>query len=208
MQDTSKPPSNQSQLTTRPLDNVEIFCLHYLKNFDHNTAWRLAHPDSKNKKPSNASWKFLNTERVQARLRELAREFLTDLEQDVRDIIAETKAIASLNPFDFMDINEDGEPELNLAKCKDKPEVLRLLNIEFGRAVDKDGGRHQVYKIKAYDKMDALEKLYKYYKLYAAAGYEDKPQAINVNVQFPLPGEYWRSNTTPPKYITDIIEGE
>lgn len=192
--------------TERPIDKTEIFCLHYLKDFDSTAAWKAANPNSKNKNPNQAASKFLNQKTTQSRLREIAASLINDLEQEVRDIIEETKRIASFNPMEIMRIDESGEPVLDLTVAKDNPDVMRLLNIEFGKVVDKDGCRHSVYKLKSYDKMDALEKLYKYHKLYAAAGSEQGNRTIQVNVQFPIPGEHWRTGEPVPQDVIDYLD--
>lgn len=196
-------------LTTKQdnMDAVQVFCLQYLQHFDYIKAWEKAHPNKKVKHPRQAAHKFYKTQKVQDRLKELAAEFFDSMEQDVRDIIEETKRIAAFNPLDMMEICEiTGEPKLDLRKLKkENPDMFRLMNVEFGTNVTPDGVRIPTYKLKPQDKMNALEKLYKYHNLYHASLQEDNHRPIQVNVQFPIPGSNWKSNKATDE---DVIDSE
>ena len=194
------------QTDERPIDKTEIFCLHYLQTFDTLDSWKKANPTSEAKNKGVLASRFLAKPETQQRLRTIAATLIPDLEQDVRDIIEETKRIAAFNPMDIITIDDNGEPKLDLSKAQDNPDIMRLLNIEFGRVIDKDGGRHSVYKLKPYDKMDAIEKLYKLHKLYSATGSEELTRNIQVNVNFPLPGEHWRTGEPVPEHIVEYLD--
>lgn len=192
-------------LTTKQdnIDKVQVFCLHYLTHFDYIKAWQTAHPEKKVKSPNKSAHAFLQTQRVQDRLKSLASEMFDSMEQDVRDIIEETKRMVAFDPMEIMTIDENGEPRLDLSLIKDRPEISRLLNFEFGTSVTPDGVRVATYKIKPYDKMAALEKLFKYHNLYHAAMQEDNHRPIQVNVSFPIPGSNWKSSQSANADVID-----
>ena len=199
-------PKSKKSLSEK-IDNIEIFCWNYLKHFNHHKAWAAAFPDKVNMKSKQvAALKYLNSKKVQKRLREIAGELMSDMQEDVMAIIEETKRMVAFNPLEILDIDENGEPVLNLNKAKNDPQIMRLLNIKFSSTVDKEGNKHQIYEVKPYDKMDALEKLYKYHKLYSANNLEEGRTPIQVNVQFPIPGQYWRDKQKPPKELIEVIE--
>lgn len=200
--------TNRSPTPVPIIDDVEVFCHHYLKNFDAVEAYKLTFPDKEVKDINKSAWQYRRGKKVEQRLVELSKRLMRDMDEEVRELIEQTKNIAAFSWIDVMEINESGEPEINLKKCMQNPDIMRVLDIEFGVAIDKDGGRHRVYKVKAQDKMAALEKLYKYYKLYNAESNVNARTPIHVNVTFPIPGGGWRNSEHDEPDIIDVEDAQ
>ncbi|MCD8571352.1 MAG: terminase small subunit [Alphaproteobacteria bacterium] len=181
----------------------EIFALAYIKTFDPAAAWLEAVPDGNKKYAIQNGSKWLKKPVIRERLRHLAAQKIEKADVEADKLIAELERIAFLDPAEFMEVDEDGEPVLNLTSLT--PENRRLLNIEFGIGVSKDGDRIRTYKVKAHDKMEAIEKLLKLHQLYKADDLQRQPMAIQVNVNIPLPGSQWRVDQA---HQTDVIDPE
>ena len=169
----------------------EIFALAYIKTFDPAASWLEAVPDGNPKYATQNGAKWLKKPVVRARLQELAAQKIEQHNVQADKLIAELEGIAFLDPMDFMEI-VDGEPVLDLTTIT--PEKRRLLDIEFGIGVTKDGDRVRTYKVKPRDKMDAIDKLLKIHQLYKGEDLQKQPVAIQVNVNFPIPGQHWQQN--------------
>ena len=169
----------------------EIFALAYIKTFDPAAAWLQAVPDGNPKYAAQNGHKWLKKPVVRARLQELAGDKIEQHNVHADRLIAELEGIAFLDPMDFMEI-VDGEPVLDLTTIT--PEKRRLLEIEFGIGVTKVGDRVRTYKVKPRDKMEAIEKLLKIHQLYKGEDLSKQPVAIQVNVNFPVPGQHWQQN--------------
>lgn len=171
-----------------------LFAYEYLKSFDAGTAWLAVVPDGNKNQASKNGWKWLQKPAIKKILSELAEKKIHQADVGAERLIQELERIATLDPIEFMEVDADGEPVLDLTKIT--PENRRLLNIEFGIGVSKDGERIRTYKVKAHDKMEAMEKLLRLHQLYKGEDPQKQPMAIQVNVNFPLPGSNWRNTAT------------
>lgn len=169
----------------------EIFALAYIKTFDPAAAWLEATGGEKKYATQNGH-KWLKKPVIRARLQELAKDKIDQHNANADRLIAELERIAFLDPAEFMTIDGSGEPVLDLTTMT--PENRRLLDIEFGIGVTKDGDRVRTYKVKSHDKMEAIEKLLKLHQLYKGEDLTKQPVAIQVNVNFPVPGQHWQQN--------------
>lgn len=186
---TSLTKSHDGAATTQD----EIFALAYIKSFDAGSAWLEAVPDGNPKYAIQNGSKWLKKPVIRQRLQALAAEKIAKADVAADRLIAELERIAFLDPIEFMEVDADGEPHLDLTAIT--PENRRLLNIEFGIGVSKDGDRIRTYKVKSHDKMEAIEKLLKLHQLYKGEDLQKQAMAIQVNVNFPLPGQQWRTDT-------------
>lgn len=182
---------------------IDVFCLNYLKHFDVTLAYEQTFPNRTINRQT--AYHYKSRTEVQQRLKQLASEMISDMHDEVKTILEQTKEIADFDPMDIMDIDDDGQPRLNLKKAEDKPNITKALDVKFGVGIDKDGGKHRVYTVQPKDKLAALEKLFKYYKLYNAEVNVDRTRPINVNVNFPVPGSGWQTRETGEP---DIIDAE
>lgn len=185
---TSLTKSHDGQANTQD----ELFALAYIRTFDPAASWLEAVPDGNPKYAPQNGAKWLKKPVIRKRLQVLAAEKIAKADVAADRLIEELERIAFLDPTEFMEVDEDGEPHLDLSAIT--AENRRLLNIEFGIGVSKDGDRIRTYKVKAHDKMEAIEKLLKLHQLYKGEDLQKQPMAIQVNVNFPLPGQQWRNN--------------
>lgn len=181
----------------------EIFALAYIKTLNAKESWIEANPGKPKKYAHVQGWRWLNKPFVKKRLQELAKVKLEEAHAGTERILADLERIAFFDPADIVEIDQDGAPRIDLTKMT--PEIRRCLKIEFGVGVTKDGDRVPTYQVKTYDKMDAIEKLLKIHQLYRGEDLTQKNTAIQVNVNFPLPGGGWRDNQA---HIPDVIDAE
>lgn len=186
-------------LPTKPevnKDNVRIetFLAEYVKDLNASRAYAVAFHDGKKtgKALRQAASNYLKTKAVSKRLKELLAPKLEEASVSIDAMIRETLAQAFLNPADYMTIDDDGRPHIDLKKCRDKPEVLRLLNIEFGVCVTKDGDKVHTYKVTPRDKDVAMERLFKLKRLYSNGEEGAQGRPIEVHVNFPIPASGWK----------------
>lgn len=172
----------------------ELFVLTYLATFDAGKSYLEAKPDGSKKTSRQQGYKMLQRADIKARLQHLAAEKLEAADAKADKLIAELERIAFLDPIEFMEVDADGEPTLDLTAIT--PENRRLLKIKFGIGVSKDGDRIRTYQVEPHDKMDAMEKLLKLHQLYKGEELHKQPMAIQVNVNIPIPGQSWRRNQT------------
>jgi len=188
-----------------PLDNPkdEHFVLAYLTLFDAGKAYLECTPKGNPKTARQNGYNLLKRADIKARLQFLAKQKLEDNNAHADRLIAELERIAFLDPIEFMEI-VDGEPVIDLTRMT--PENRRLLDIEFGIGVTKDGDRVRTYKVKPRDKMEAIEKLLKIHQLYKGEDLQKQPMAIQVNVNIPIPGQSWRRNQANQPDTVDAEE--
>ncbi|MDX9690547.1 MAG: terminase small subunit [Alphaproteobacteria bacterium] len=181
----------------------ELFCLDYLTHFDAGKAWLSVSPKGKKETAAKNGWRWLQKPAVRKLLQKMAAEKIQKANVQAERLIEELERIAFLDPAEFMEVDSEGQPVLDLTTIT--PENRRLLQIEFGIGVSKDGDRIRTYKVKAHDKMEAVEKLLKLHQLYKGEDLQKQPMAIQVNVNFPLPGQQWRDNQANQP---DVIDSE
>ena len=179
-----------------PLDNAEtireeLFARKYLQTFDAATAWLAITPTGNKKYAIQNGAKWLKKPTVKALLQKLAAIQLAKADNAAERLIQELERLVYLDPMDFMEI-VDGEPVLDLTTIT--ADKRRLLDIEFGIGVTKDGDRVRTYKVKPRDRDEAIDKLLKIHQLYKGEDLQKQPTAIQVNVNFPLPASGWRND--------------
>lgn len=170
----------------------ELFARKYLELFDAAEAWLAITPDANKRYAAQNGAKWLKRPAVKLLLQQLAAMQIAKADVNAERLIGELERIAFLDPAEFMEVDDEGEPYLDLTAIT--PENRRLLNIEFGIGVSKDGDRIRTYKVKSHDKMEAIEKLLKLHQLYKGEDLQKQPMAIQVNVNFPLPASNWRND--------------
>ena len=177
-----------------PLQNPkdEQFVLSYLTLFDAGKAYLACTPNGNPKTARQQGYKLLQRPEVRARLQFLAGQKLESANAQADRLIAELERIAFLDPIEFMEVDAEGEPVLDLTAIT--PENRRLLKVKFGIGVSKDGDRIRTYQVEPHDKMEAMEKLLKLHQLYKGEDLQKQPMAIQVNVNIPIPGQSWRRN--------------
>ena len=180
-----------------PLDNAEaireeMFARKYLETFDAAVSWLAVTPDGGKKYAVQNGAKWLKKPTVRALLQKLAAVQIAKADVAAERIIEELEHLVFLDPWDFLEVDGEGEPVLDLTTIT--PEKRRLLDIEFGIGVSKDGDRIRTYKVKPRDRDGAIDKLLKIHQLYKGDDLQKQPMAIQVNVNFPLPASNWRDN--------------
>lgn len=177
-----------------PLDNPkdELFVLTYLATFDAGKSYLEVTPNGNKKLSRQHGYKMLQRADIKARLQFLAGQKLEQNNAQADRLIAELERIAFLDPIEFMEVDAEGEPVLDLTAIT--PENRRLLKVKFGIGVSKDGDRIRTYQVEPHDKMEAMEKLLKLHQLYKGEDLQKQPMAIQVNVNIPIPGQSWRRN--------------
>lgn len=180
-----------------PLDNAEaireeLFARKYLETFDAADAWLAISPDSNPKYAVQNGAKWLKKPTVKVILQKLAAVQIAKADVAADRLVAELERLVFLDPWDFLEVDERGEPHLDLTTIT--PEKRRLLDIEFGIGVTKDGDRVRTYKVKPRDRDAAVDKLLKIHQLYKGEDLQKQPMAIQVNVNFPLPASNWRDD--------------
>lgn len=186
---------------------IERFLEEYLRNgLNASGAYAAVFPKVKKSSAYSQGTRFLQQPAVQARLNEVMAAQIQDVEVKVNDLIRETLQQAFFNPAEYMKIDDDGRPVIDLTKCFDKPDVMRLLNIEFGVSVTKDGDKIHTYKVTPRDKDAAMERLFKLKRLYLGGEDAGNGRPITVNVNFPVPASGWRN--APPVIDADDAAAE
>lgn len=182
--------------TPAPLDNAEtireeLFARKYLETFSAEDAWLAISPESNAKYAKQNGSKWLKKPTVKALLQKLAAVQIAKADVAAERLIEELERLVFLDPWDFLEVDDKGEPVLDLTTIT--PEKRRLLDIEFGIGVSKDGDRIRTYKVKPRDRDGAIDKLLKIHQLYKGEDLQKQPMAIQVNVNFPLPASNWRN---------------
>ena len=171
---------------------IEVFISAYLACFDAGKAYTDMKPTANPKTARQSGYQMLQRPAVKKRLQELTAQRIERHNVESDRLIAELERIAFFDPDQIFEVDEQGEPVLDLTALT--PENRRLLKIEFGVGVTKDGDRVRTYKVQPHDKMEAVEKLLKLHQLYKGEDLDKQPAAIVVNVNIPIPGQSWRNN--------------
>lgn len=200
MTSLTKSPKPPAALDTAETIREELFARKYLETFDAADAWLAITPDGNKKFATQNGAKWLKKPTVKAILQKLAAEQIAKADVAADRLVAELERLVFLDPWDFMTI-EGGEPVLDLTTLT--PENRRLLDIEFGIGVTKDGDRVRTYKVKPRDRDEAIDKLLKIHQLYKGEDLQKQPMAIQVNVNFPLPASNWRDNQAEQPDVID-----
>lgn len=195
MTSLTKSPDKPAALDTSETIREELFARKYLETFDAAESWLAISPDSNPKYAVQNGAKWLKKPTVKTILQKLAAVKIAKADVAADRLVAELERLVFLDPWDFLEVDDKGEPHLDLTKITD--ENRRLLDIEFGIGVTKDGDRVRTYKVKPRDRDSAIDKLLKIHQLYKGEDLQKQPMAIQVNVNFPLPGGNWRGNQPP-----------
>ena len=192
MTSLTKSPDQPAALDTAETIREELFARKYLETFDAAESWLAISPDSNPKYAVQNGAKWLKKPTVKTILQKLAAVQIAKADVAADRLVAELERLVFLDPWDFLEVNGEGEPHLDLTKITE--ENRRLLDIEFGTGVTKDGDRVRTYKVKPRDRDEAIDKLLKIHQLYKGEDLQKQPMAIQVNVNFPLPASNWRNN--------------
>jgi phage terminase small subunit len=134
---------------------------------------RLADPD---KTPGRAA-AMLQRPMVQAAIAERAREISAKFEVTTNSVMKEVAAVAFANMGNYLHITENGDPYIDLSNCNyEQLAAISEVTVEDFTEGRGDNARDvRRVKLKLHSKMDALDKLMKFFSLYA-------PEKIDVNV--------------------------
>jgi len=187
----------------------EMFCQAYIETFNASEAYLAAFKDGKKSSAAVMGCKILKRPDIIERLRYLSAKHVEKQEERTQNLIEHLYDIASLDPIIYSEINEEGEPVIDLGKILElTPRQRSLLKIEFGVGLTKDGERIKTYKVTPHDKMDAIEKILKLHQLYKGEDLSKQPMAIQVNVNVPIPGQSWRNNSEQTDQLSDSEQFE
>jgi len=189
MTSLTKSPKPPAALDKAESIREELFARKYLETFDAAESWLAISPDSNPKYAVQNGAKWLKKPTVKALLQGLAAVQIAKADVAADRLVAELERLVFLDPWDFLEVDDDGEPVLDLTSIT--PDNRRLLDIEFGIGVSKDGDRIRTYKVKPRDRDGAIDKLLKIHQLYKGEDLQKQPMAIQVNVNFPLPASNW-----------------
>lgn len=181
----------------------QLFAIKYVETLDPAAAWIAASPNADPKNATQNGHKWLKKFHVRVILQKLAEKRIAEANVGADRLITELERLVFLDPMDYMEVDSEGAPVLDLSSIT--PESRRLLEIEFGIGVTKDGDRIRTYKVKTRDRDAAIDKLLKIHQLYKGDDLQKQPTAIQVNVNFPLPASNWRDNQADE---SDVIDAE
>lgn len=185
---------------------IELFCLEYLRDFNATRAIKTVRSELKPASARVTASCLINRPDVAKRLAEMAAQKVKSLDIDIDAALISTFKQAMLNPFDYMELDKEGKPSLNLKACKENPDIARLLNITFGVSVTKTGKKVHTYTVSPYSRDAAMDRLFKLQGLMAGGDEEtNKGASITLNVNFPVPASGWR---TQPKTIEGQFDAE
>jgi phage terminase small subunit len=109
----------------------------------------------------------LRNPKILAAIAEAQAPRLAKLDMDAAAVLNELAKIARASPLDYMRINEDGEPIVDLRGLdRDRAAALSEVTVEdFPSA--RGAGKREVRRVKfrLYDKLSALDKLAKHFRL-------------------------------------------
>lgn len=107
-------------------------------------------------------------------------------------VLQEISAIAFFDIRQFVIRDARGRPTFDMDKILADPIACKALSLEVGTTGDGEGGVIDVYKLKKYGKLEALDKLLKYAMIaegkMPGTGDTNIGQQTIVNVSFPIPG--------------------
>lgn len=133
-----------------------------------------------------------------------------DTGQLLQRVIKELAAIAFFDVTPFLTVNERGRPTLDIEKILADPIASKAIQFEQGTTGDGEGGVIDVYKLKKYGKLEALDKLLKYAMLAqgVAPGFGDGAnfQQTVIHVNFPVPGSQRKQSA--PALDAEFTEDE
>ena len=162
----------------RGLNNrQEQFCFEYVKDFNATQAAIRAGYSSKG--ASVHASKLLGNANIQARIQDLQKDIQERSEITVDELIRELSNIARIDPIDIF--NNDGSLK-SLSEMKDMVRKS-IKSIQISEYTYQDGSQSVKRKIELHSKLDAIEKLMRYFGAYEKDN-EQKVAKIEV-VQIP-----------------------
>ena len=108
---------------------------------------------------------LLGNRRVLPKLLEKQKELASQCNVEAKEVIEEIKKLAFANMADYITVDDDGKPEIDLSTMT-RDQAAALAEITNRTTTTKDGGSDH-YGIKFHSKDSALEKLCKHLGLYA-----------------------------------------
>jgi phage terminase small subunit len=139
------------------------FCTHYLQTGNGTlSAMRAGYAPSCAKQRASEN---LQKPKIQLKLDQMRQALAVDAQLTVKDIIAELKKVGFSNMMDYMAVDEDGKPNVDLSMLtRDQAAALSETNTE--RMIGKDGTASVRSKVKTHNKIDALVNLGKIFGLF------------------------------------------
>jgi len=153
----------------------EAFCRHYVKTLNGSKAARLAGYSSNLGADAVAASRLIRNDKVSERIGELLAEAIGDKDQFKNEIILTLKGILKADAMEFLEIgsDDDGKPIVYL---KDMEGVDTL-------AIQEISNQYNGIKVKMYSKLEAAEKLMKYFEMFKEIDAESKPTKIIVQIE-------------------------
>lgn len=222
-------PSKPDALTAGLTAAEVLFCAEYVKDNNATRAFEVAFPfgkawkkGKKKRKLTPASIRtqaslMMQTPAIKSHIAELTRlgmENALAVQDETSDILQrclkELAAIAFFDVTPFMTKDNRGRPKLDIEKILADPIASKAVQFEQGTTGDGEGGVIDVYKLKKYGKLEALDKLMKYAMIAqgVAPGFGDGAnfQQTVINVNFPVPGSQRKQSA--PALDADFTEDE
>lgn len=178
------------------------FCARYIVDFNATQAYRDVF-GAELKSPETLASRLLCKPQVAKQIRALTTKALNNAQAQAQRAVDLVAARAFFRPADFLHIDENGKPSLDLSKLKDRPELMDCLNVKIKQAIDGFGGVHELYEVTPHDSGKALDMLFKYHKLYNDNS-EAQTRPIHVSFNFPAPGSNWQQ---PVHATSEPIDG-
>lgn len=143
----------------------ELFCQHYVDTLNGAKAARLAGYSSESGADAVSACKLLRIAKVLERIKEISSEMIGDEEQFKTEIILHLKKILKASPLEVVEIGSDdkGRPVISMKDEIDDSAIQEIGNMYHG------------VKVKMYSKLDAIEKLMKYYEMFKELGTKEHP---------------------------------
>ena len=192
-----------------------IFCAEYIKDNNASRAYEAAFPYGRSAKARSRKRKLkpttIRTESSRLMAVPAIKEHIANLvkynmenalviQEDtgqlLQRVIRELAAIAFFDLKQFLKVDVVGgkkRPTFDMDKLLDDPIACKALSLEIGTTGDGEGGVIDIFKLKKYGKLEALDKLLKYAMIAEgkATGFGEGgnvAQQMVINVNFPVPG--------------------
>lgn len=150
-------------------DTIEIFARKYVETLNQGEAYREAHPGVEESTAGPAAHRFIRRPDVRARVQELFDARAKKLEISAEKVLQEIAALAFSNPHDYVLIQEDGSPVIDLTGLS-RQQFAAIQEILVDEYVEGKGDAARDVKrikVKFYDKGQNLERLGRHLKLFS-----------------------------------------
>lgn len=147
-------------------EKQRLFCLEYLKDFNATRAAITAGYSKKTAYRTGAD--NLKNPQIQRYLGNMVQQRMEAAKVEADHIVMEWRDLAFSTMGDFVVIDDNGSPRIDLKRIKDSDKLkhVRKVNEKVLRT-DDDGSQLVETSLELYDRTKGLEALSKYFKLYA-----------------------------------------